>query len=142
MTTKETTYGIPNIGCLLGIAYQSEVARLTDALSNANLDITAAEYLILRVLFNNGSMQQCDISKVLDKDKGSISRTIQSLVKKGYVFTKPVSYKCCMVALTNEGRSIKPILLEIAEKLHNQLATKLTNEQMQNLREILETIIK
>lgn len=142
MTTKESTYGIPNVGCLLGIAYQTEVARLTQALAEANLDVTAAEYLILRVLFNHDKIQQCDIGKILVKDKASISRGVQSLAKKGYVDATPVSYKCSIISLTEEGYSLKQPLLEVADKLHQTLSSKITHEQMQKLREILELIIK
>ncbi len=136
------TYGLPNIGCLLGIAYQAELARLTDALVTANLDITAAEYLILRVLYNNENIQQCEISRILNKDKASICKTIRSLTKKGYVEATPVSYKCIMVSLTKKGVTLKPVLMDIANHLHKELSDKITLEQMQNLRKILETIIK
>lgn len=141
MTTKDTTYGLPDIGCLLGIAYQSEVAKLSKALNEAKINVTAAEYLILRVLFKHDDMQQCDISRILVKDKASISRSIQSLVKKGYVTATPVSYKCSMVSLTPQAVSLKPRLMEIATHLHKELSEKITKEQMQNLRDILETLI-
>lgn len=142
MTTKDDIYEIPNIGCLLGIAYQTEVARLNMALSTAGLDITAAEYLILRVLSAKGTMQQYEISRILGKDKASISRSVQSLVKKRWVNATPVTYKCCMVSLTDEGHSGMPQLLEIAGSLHQKLSDKITHRQMENLREILEAIIK
>lgn len=142
MTTNNNTYGIPNIGCLLGIAYQTEIARLGTALAEQGLGITPAEYLILRVLYAHGPVQQFEISRILCKDKAGISRSVQALSKKGLVDTDPVSYKCCIVSLTEAGESLKPRVLEIAEKRHRELAEKITSQQMQDLREILETIIK
>lgn len=142
MTTKDMTYEIPNIGCLLGMAYQSEAARLSRALTGAGIDITPAEYLIMRVLFSRGALQQCEISQTLGKDKASVNRSIQSLARKGFVTTTSVSFKCCMVGLTVAGEALRSRLLEIARRLHQELSSRITDEQMACLREILETIIK
>ncbi len=132
---------MPNIGSMLGIAYQTEVGRLSKALADSKTDITAAEYLIMRVLFSQDNIQQCEISKALCKDKASINRGIQSLVAKGYVSLTPVSYKCCIVSLTDKGKEVRPKLLEIATGLHQKLASKITHQQMDELRQILQSII-
>lgn len=141
MTTIDHIYEIPNIGCLLGIAYQAEAARLASALSEAGLDITAAEYVILRTLYAQGSLQQCELARILIKDKASVSRGVQSLARKELVEASPVSHKCTIVSLTEKGESMKPQLLGIAKKMHKGLAEKITKPQMENLREILELII-
>lgn len=142
MTTNEYIYEMPNLGCLLGMAYQAEAGRLNAALSGAGLDITAAEYVILRLLLANGTMQQCEIGRILNKDKASVSRTLQSLSKKGLVNANPISRKCCMASLTAEGEALRARLLEIAKSLQNGLSERITPQQMAILREILETIIQ
>lgn len=141
MTTKETIYDIPNIGCLLGMAYQSEVSRLSVALAEANLNVSPAEYLILRVVAAKGEQQQCDISRLLCKDKASVSRSVHSLAKKRLVNVTPVSYKCCMVALSDAGEKLMPELLKIAKHLQEAMSTKLSEGEVETLRRILETII-
>ncbi len=142
MLTMKTTYDFPNLGCLLGMAYQAEVARLTAALTESQLDITAAEYLILRILFSHGKIQQCEISRILGKDKASVNRSIHSLVNKGMIMADTVSYKCSMVSLTEKGLSMKPGLMNIAVKLNSKLSERISPQQMDNLREILALIIK
>ena len=142
MTTMKLSYDIPNIGCLLGIAYQTETARLNSALSEADIDITAAEYLILRTLYSYGPIQQCEISKTLGKDKASINRSIHSLVKKGLISADTISYKCSIISLTPEGTSLKSKLIKIGERAHNRLSARISKQQMETLREILELIIK
>lgn len=141
MTTKDTIYDIPNIGCLLGVAYQAEEARLSKALNEARLGITAAEYVIIRLLLANGEMQQCEIARILNKDRASISRSIKYLEKKGIVSVNQISYKCCRVALSEAGNALKPNILGIAETLNKNLASRLSAQQMKNLREILTQII-
>ena len=142
MTTKDDIYGIPNLGCLLGMAYQAEVRRLAAVLEVEGTGITAAEYLILRILYSRGTSQQCDISRMLGKDKASVNRSIHALVRKGMVLAEAVSHKCCMVSLTGKGEALKPQIMEIAERQHNEMASKLTAQQIETLRKILETIIK
>ncbi len=142
MTTIENIYELPNTGCLLGKAYQAEISRLNAALREAGLDISAAEYLILRVLCDNKAMQQCEISRILGKDKASVNRSIHSLAQKGLVDMNQVSYKCSVVSLTGDGESLMPRLLEIAEGLQRGLEEKISRQQMEILCEILRTIIK
>lgn len=142
MVTNDRIYDIPNIGCLLGVAYQAEEARLSKSLNESGLGISAAEYVIIRLLLANGEMQQCEISRILNKDKASVSRSIKSLEKKGVVNINQVSYKCCRVSLTEIGEALKPQIFEIAETLHQKLAERITSQQMENLREILNLITK
>ncbi len=142
MTNEQNIYSIPNVGCLLGVAYQTEEARLAKALKDAGLDITTAEYLIMRLLLTNDVMQQCEISRVLRKDRASISRSIRSLERKGLAIVNQSSYKCCLVSLSERGRALEPGIMEIAQRLHAELASRITAQEMNILREILTQIIK
>lgn len=142
MTTKDMVYEIPNLGCLLGMAYQAELSRLSRVLGENGLGITAAEYLIIRLLLTRGKMQQCELSRTLNKDRASISRSIKSLENKGMVRVNQISYKCCIVSLTEQGRGMEPRVLDVAEKMQQGLAERITPGQMSNLREILKEIIK
>lgn len=141
MTTKDTIYNLPNLGCLLGSAYHAEEARLAAALAKAEINISPAEYVILRILFAHGEMQQCEISRIICKDKASVSRNVKSLVSKELATARQISYKCSMVSLTDKGESLETRLLDIAETLQNGLSERISAQQMDNLREILEKII-
>lgn len=140
--TTDIVYDIPNLGCMLGMAYQAELSRLGKALSDAGLGITQAEYIIIRLLLAHGEMQQCEISRILNKDRASISRSIGCLEKKGLVIVNQISYKCCIVSLSESGRALKPRILEIAGNLQKSLAERISPKQIENLREILKQIIK
>lgn len=142
MTTMQTIYDIPNLGCLLGIAYQSEETRLKELLAERSFDITPAEYLVLRILMTQGQVQQCEISRSLKKDKASVNRSVKSLDKKGYVVVDQRSYKCCMVSLSEAGRRLIPEISGIAETMQGRLESLLTRQQIADLKEILKLIIK
>lgn len=141
MTTKSEIYDIPNVGCLLGIAYQAETSRLSEALADARLDITAAEYIILRLLSTRGPMQQCDISRALRKDKASVSRTLRSLHSSGLVTLTASGRKCSVGELSPQGKAMMPRLLEIGALQHDALTKRLSPRQIEDLQNILNLII-
>lgn len=142
MTTKDTIYDRPNVGCLLGTAYNLQEARLRSALSTSGLDITPAEYVVLKTLFDRGELQQCEVSRLIGKDKASVSRTVSSLVRKGLVTSNQISYKCSMVSLTSRAESLRGLLFEIASRCHRELEDKISKPQVEILRKILEKMIK
>ena len=142
VTAMDTVYDMPNIGGLLGTAYNCEEMRLRTALQKDGVGITPAEYLILRILFAHKSIQQCEISRILGKDKASVSRSVQSLVRKGLAAAEQVSYRCSLVSLTYKGESLKPKIFGIAASLHEALSERISKQQLEILREILEKIIK
>ncbi len=129
---------MPNVGCMLGTAYQTLISQLAEELEKAKLDITVPEYLILRSLYTQDGMQQCEIGTMVGKDKGAVSRCVASLIKKGLVTTECVSYKCLKVYLSPLGEEIKPKVLEIARLRHEALSNLLTPEE----RTIFATVLK
>lgn len=141
MTTKDTPYEMPNVGCLLGTAYNIEEMRLRAMLQKERLGISPAEYLILRILFSHKEIQQCEISRILGKDKATVSRTIQSLTKKGLVISDQLSYRCCMISLSEKGRSLEPKIIEIAASRNARLSERISKQEQEFLRNILKKII-
>lgn len=135
-------YGGPNVGCMIGTAYQVLVGELGNALDEANLDVTVPEYLILRSLYFQDGLQICELSDIVGKDKGAVSRCVKGLVKKGLVNTEQVSHKCLKVYVSEEGRWIEPEIMNVAQKQHNALASMLTPEERKIFLSTLQKIIK
>lgn len=142
MTNEPYTYRMPNLGCLLGTAYQCQLRKLAIALDGAGLGITTTEYLVLRALYASDGMQQCEISDLLGKDKGAVSRCISGLVRKGLVTTESVSHKCLRVFISSEGRAIEPKVLKVARQRHEDLSHLLTAEELAMFGKVLVKIIK
>lgn len=131
----------PALGCLVGRAYQTLLSQLDTALRNAGLNITTSEYLILRALYCGDGIQQCDIARMVGKDKASVCRCVAGLVKKGLVRTETISHKCLRVYLTPEGTAIRKKIMEIAVSRHQALVDMTTPEQLAIFTEILEKIV-
>lgn len=137
----EKTYDIPSVGCLLGSAYQRLTSQLEAALKRDGLKISTAEYMILRALYFRDGLQQCEIAEMIGKDKSSICRSVSSLVRKGLVFTNPVSYKCIQVFITDEARNIKPRIMKIARRRDEALRELASESEISNFTRILKAIV-
>lgn len=133
---------MPNLGCLVGTAYQTMVSELSKRLRESSLGITGSEYLVLRALYTRDGMQQCEIAEMIGKDKGAVCRTVKSLEDKLFVRTEPVSYKCLRVYLTDKGSEAKSEVMEIARERHSSLAGLLTPEELAIFEQTLRKIIQ
>lgn len=136
------TYGMPYVGCLVGAAFQKMISQLDAALKQAGLPITAAEYMILRALYTNDGLQQCEICDMVGKDKASICRSVSALDKKGLIATEPVSHKCIRVWLSDKGKEIRPQIMKIADDRHKALASLGSEKEIENFIKILNSIVK
>lgn len=141
MKQNSSIYAMPNMGCLLGVAFQRQYSSLEAELKSSGVGITAPEYLIMRVLINNSDLQPCEIADILGKDKAAISRCLTSLVEKGLVETNSVSHKCKRLQLTDKGSDLVPVILKVAETKQRELARVLTQNEMNLLQELLIKII-
>lgn len=132
---------MPNVGCLLGSAYQVQLALLSTALYESGLDITPAEYLVLRGLYSSDGMQQCDIAALLGKDKAAVSRCVATMQRKGLVNIENVSHKCRKAWLTDKGKAIEPKIMVIAKKRQDALYSLVDNEDMEAFVRVLKLIV-
>lgn len=133
---------MPNVGCMIGTAYQILLSKLSIALSDAGLDITTAEYMVLRVLYDEEGLQQCEIADVIGRDKAGVSRCVAAMEKKGLVRTESVSHKCLRVYLSEKGRSIEAAVKSVASERHHALEKLVDDRDMEIFVKVLRTIIQ
>ncbi len=136
------TYGMPYVGCLVGAAFQKMISQLETALKQDNLAITAGEYMILRALYSQDGLQQCEICDMVGKDKASICRSVSALNKKGLISTEPISHKCIRVWLTENAQEIKPQIMKIADQRHRALLSHASEAEIEVFTKILNSIVK
>ena len=134
-------YDKPNTGCLIGTAFQTLFSRLNDALLQSGLDITVAEYMVLRALYQRDGQQQCDLAEAVGKDKGAISRCVAAMARKGLVKIESVSHKCRNVYLAERGRLVEPAVMTIAAERHEAITSVLSPREIDNLHSALSKII-
>lgn len=139
--TNDSIYQMPNIGCLLGSAYQQQLRRLATALSDEGLDILPSEYLVLRSLYTNDGMQQRDVASLLGKDKAGVSRCIGTMERKGLVSVEVISHKCRRIRLSDKGREIEPLIMKIAGARHGALLNLASPEDIEAFVRVLKLML-
>ena len=138
---NEKTYDMPCVGCLMGSAFQRLTVQLEAALKREGLQITSAEYMILRALYSRDGLQQCEIVEMVGKDKSSICRSVSALAKKNLVITEPISYKCIRVWLTDKARAIQHQVMQIAEERHKALLKLAPQKDIEAFVRVLKAIM-
>lgn len=133
---------MPNVGCMIGTAYQVLLSRLSVALADAGLDITTAEYMVLRVLYDEEGLQQCDIAEIIGRDKAGVSRCVAAMERKGFVRTEAVSHKCLRVYLSDKGRAIEAAVMGVANERQLALESIVEGSDMETFVKVLRTIIQ
>ncbi|MDE6273367.1 MAG: MarR family transcriptional regulator [Muribaculaceae bacterium] len=131
----------PAFGCKLGRAYQILISQLDAALKREHLDITASEYLVLRAVYSQEGLQQCEIADLVGKDKAAVCRCVAGLVKKGLLSVVSVSYKCLRVYPTDKSIEIKPKIMKVAAERHNALLQLTTPGELKIFTKLLDKII-
>lgn len=135
------TFDMPYVGCLIGSAFQRLTIQLEATLKREGLQITAAEYMILRALYSQDGLQQCEIVDMVGKDKSSICRSVASLAKKGFVSTETVRYKCQIIRLTDKAKEIKPLIMRVADERHRALMDIASAKDIKALERVLRAIV-
>ncbi|MDE5840420.1 MAG: MarR family winged helix-turn-helix transcriptional regulator [Muribaculaceae bacterium] len=135
------TYDTPYVGCLVGTAFQKMTSQLEAVLKKNGIGITAGEYMILRALYSQDGLQQCEISEMVGKDKSSVCRSVSALTKKGLVDTESVSYKCVRVRLTEKAQKIRPEIFRIAEERHQALLATASAKDIEIFIKVLKAIV-
>lgn len=142
MKENSKIYNMPNMGCMIGTAYQIMVSQLEEALKSAGLNISVPEYLIIRVLYDYDGIQQCEIASVLGKDKAAVCRTIGAMVKKGLVVTQSISHKCQRVFLTPKSEEMKPSIIAVAAEREKHFKSMGTEEEYETFSKMIRKIIE
>lgn len=131
----------PALGCKVGRAYQMMLSQLAKALKDAGLDITTSEYLVIRAVYSNPGVQQCEIADMVGKDKAAVCRCVACLEKKGLLSTESISHKCLKVYPTEKARQIEHQIMEVANKRHQALLDISTPAELEIFTRILDNII-
>ena len=129
------------------ISDTSTVIRYTNIFINRSLikiDISPREHYILMYLFSKKNINQEDISQYFAIDKGSISKTINSLVKKDYVIKSenPKKRRENIIALTKKGKKTFQKHKDLLDEWHKTLLQNIDKEEFSIVQKILNQMAK
>ncbi len=98
--------------------------------AKAGLNIVAQDFAILVRLMNEGTVTQARIIELMMRDKTTITRRIDGLVKKGLVarVVNPDDRRCMNIKLTDEGYAMLETAFPMASGFQNELVQGVSDD--------------
>lgn len=105
--------------------------------------ISAQDFGILNFLWKKDGVKHADIAEHMLRDKTTITRRIDSLVKKGILLRKTDTKdrRISRVYLTKLGRNIQPILIQAVLDFHQESLAGVSSEDLDITLNTLNKII-
>jgi len=97
---------------------------------------------ILHHLFHNDVVAMKDLAKAIRRDKSTITPLIKKLIASGYVEKISSSHdqRSSLVRLTQKGEELRPVFMEISEKLLSRIWHGIETKEQQEVLRILKKI--
>lgn len=113
-----------------------------DKLQENGINITPEQYLVMDILWEKPSISQQNIADIIQKDKNSVTKIIDSLEKKNFV--KRVMDKndrrINKIELTDEGFALEKITTEVAINFMNHTIKGIDNQDLDKFVEVMRKL--
>ena len=109
----------------------------------AALEVTAAQFAVIKTVLKGSAQSACELCKLMDYDRGAMSRMIDRLESKGLVRRVPMSHTRRSVALevTAAGKAAFPSMEECLERVVNRLLKGITKAQVREVESVLARML-
>jgi DNA-binding MarR family transcriptional regulator len=116
--------------------------RLAESLRH--LGLTPAQAEVLDVLHVHQGLTLAELGRLLVCEAGSPSRLVDSLVRRGLVNRVPHEHdkRAVLMELTDEGHELAAQLAAATEMLTDDIATRLTPDDTDDLRRLLHALLR
>jgi DNA-binding MarR family transcriptional regulator len=118
--------------------------RLQHNFRSSSYDITSEQWrLLIKLWIQDGQTQQ-ELSEKTGKDKGNITRLINSLEKRNILVRIPnhVDGRSKLIYLIKQGIDCEAGLIPIVEKTLKEAQANIANEDLERCKSVLKKIIK
>lgn len=113
-----------------------------DRLQQNGINVTPEQYLVLDILWEKQSLSQQIIADLIQKDKNSVTKIIDSLEKKNLV-NRVVDQKdrrINKIELTQEGLALEKITTEVAINFMNDTIKGIDNQDLDKFVEVMRRL--
>lgn len=103
-----------------------------DELNKNSINLTPEQYLVMDILWDEGTLSQQVIADIIQKDKNSVTKFIDSLEKKGFVFraVDKDDRRINNIVLSKEGTMLKDTTTEVAINMMNQVVKNIDDKDL------------
>jgi MarR family multiple antibiotic resistance transcriptional regulator len=109
----------------------------------ADLEVTAAQFAIIRNVLKGSAQSACELCKSMDYDRGAMSRMIDRLESKQLLRRVPLPHTRRMVALevTGAGKAAFPKMEACLERVLDRLLIGVSKTQVREFEKILRRML-
>lgn len=103
-----------------------------DELNKNTINMTPEQYLVMDILWDEGTLSQQAIADIIQKDKNSVTKFIDSLERKGFVFraVDKEDRRINNIVLSKDGIMLKDTTTEVAINMMNQVVKNIDDDEL------------
>lgn len=103
-------------------------------------DIALEQRATIEIIKYRKDVNQTEIAAILEKDKTTISRTLASLEKKGFIFKNQIDKRTNLIEITPKAEKMLEESSEIVNEFRQSLYTNLNEDEAKTLIKLLDKI--
>ena len=113
-----------------------------DRLQQNGINVTPEQYLVLDILWEKQSLSQQNIADIIQKDKNSVTKIIDSLEKKNLVnrVEDKKDRRINKIEPTQEGHALEKITTKVAIDFMNDTVKDIEDQDLDKLVEVMRKL--
>ena len=110
----------------------------------ASLEVTAAQFSILKIVLKGNAQSACELCKFMDYDRGAMSRMIDRLESKNLIRRVPMAHTRRTMALevTAAGKAAFPKMEACLDRVVGRLLKGVTKTQVREAEKVLKRMLE
>lgn len=104
-------------------------------------DIALEQRATLEIIKFEENVTQTKIAQILGKDKTTISRTLKTLEKKGYIKKEELDKRTYLIKLTKHGEEVLDESAQTVQDFRSKIASKLSQNEINQFFTSLEKVV-
>ena len=133
---------IKKIAVYINIVNCSLIKYFAKELSRNDINLTPEQYLVMDILWDAEVMSQQAIADIIQKDKNSVTKFIDSLEKKGLVYRQvnKTDRRVNNIVVSEEGMKLKVKTTEVAIGMMRNVLKNIKEEDLMALDKVMNQI--
>ena len=133
---------IKKIAVYINIVNCSLIKYFAKELSRNDINLTPEQYLVMDILWDAEVLSQQAIADIIQKDKNSVTKFIDSLEKKGLVYRQvnKKDRRVNNIVVSEEGMKLKAKTTEVAISMMRNVLKDIKEEDLMALDKVMNQI--
>jgi DNA-binding MarR family transcriptional regulator len=133
-----------SLGFVMHRALASVKAKVRFEFQRRGCDVTVDQWVILCALWEKDGVSHAQLTEKTYKDRPTVTRMIDLLEKKGFVYRKrsSIDKRIYRIYLTPKGKSFRSVLVPVVLDLHEVVLRGFSESEVELLYSLLDRVYK